>query len=150
MSADLPTPAPEDNEVGEKPPFPPVWLGDTHPGHRRSCAVRVKGACSCGFAQLPLSEQLLGRQPTGREAVLPLAGEFIHSLLSLPDDVHVVGATWENVYDQDRGNVLLTLRAFSDSEFPGKRVTAQFHEKWNVTTGRYETIFDGWEDAPEF
>jgi hypothetical protein len=82
-----------------------------------------------------------------RKALMPMAGEFLHQLLHLPDDVHIVGVTWERVYDRDIGNLVLELEAFSDDEFPSERVSAQFHEQANVTTGRYDTIFDGWVDV---
>lgn len=123
------------HEEGTQAPFPPVWDGDTTPGHHKSCAVRVKGKCTCGMAMVEEAKRIL----QAGKALMPLAGEYLHQLLHLPADVHIVGALWDGL------NVTLALEAFSTNEFPSGRVTARFHEDWNVKTGRRDVIFDGWE-----
>lgn len=141
------------HEKGQKPPFPPMYAGDPLAGHHRSCAFRLghDEPCTCGVWELeaPGPPESPSFRPVGRIAQLPLASDFIHSLLHLPEDVHIVDVTWENIHDADLGNVVLTLEAFSDNEFPSQRVTARFHEKFDVTTGKMTTMFDGWESIDQ-
>lgn len=86
--------------------------------------------------------------PKYSHAELSIAGEYLHRLLHLPDDVHIVDVTYESLYNSDRANVVLHLEAFSSDEFPGQRVTAQFHDEYNDRTGRkLKTVFDGWESV---
>lgn len=130
-------PTTDGHEEGAQAPFPAAWPGDPHAGHHRSCAVRVKSGCTCGYADWLLT------QITKDKALMPLASDFLRSILHLPPDVHIVGAKWEPVGDE--GNVIFALQAFNTDEFPGKRVTAKFHEHWDVRSGKREVIFDGWE-----
>lgn len=52
------------------PPFPPAWDGDTHKGHHRSCAVRVKHACSCGYEEFCKNRAALEQELVDRKATL--------------------------------------------------------------------------------
>lgn len=126
------------HEPGARPPFPPVWEGDVYAGHHTSCGVRVHSPCTCGMWELEQPGPPESPEPDGR-ALMPLAGEFLHGLLHLPDDVHIVGVSWDGL------NVVLLLEAFSTNEFPSGRVTAKFHTQWNVLNSKIDTIFDGWE-----
>lgn len=135
----------EGHEEGQKAPFPPVWAGDPYSGHHSSCGVRVKHRCTCGqdeFVALEaarLSSREEAERRAGRRAEMPLALEYLHDLLNIPADVHVI-----SIYATDL-NVVLELEAFADNTFPGTRVTARFHEEWDIKTGGKKIVFDGWE-----
>lgn len=132
------------HDEGEQAPFPPAWPGDIWPGHHKSCGVRVKTNCTCGMAEFE-AQQNVQEASAGRRAELPIAFEYIHQLLNLPDDVHIVGAHAE-LYDQaDFGNIIFEIEAFADNTFPGTRVTAHFRSQWDVRNGVQKVIFDGWE-----
>lgn len=125
------------HEEGAQAPFPPVWEADPFAGHHKSCGARVKVGCTCGYLDWLIT------QATKDKALMALAGEYLHGVLNLPADVHIVGATWESVGNS--GNVILALQAFDSDEFPSPRVTARFHEKWDLTSAKYVSVFDGWE-----
>jgi hypothetical protein len=139
-------PVVEGHGPGDRPPFPPVWEGDPYTGHSRSCGVRVKSPCTCGMWEL----EQPGPPETpsvGPVAEMKLAFEYLHGVLHLPPDVHIVDCYTEANSTPDLGNIVLLLEAFSDDEFPSTQVTARFHSVYNSFRPREDVVFDGWEDV---
>lgn len=134
------------HEEGKQAPFPPEWPGDPYAGHHRSCGVRVKIPCTCGQEAYLAQKAILDEaNKFGRVADLPVAAEYLHQLLHLPEDVHVIGCYSEHTPGGSI-NFVFVLEAFSDSEFPSGRVTAHFTTHYNADGNPTSTSFDGWED----
>lgn len=136
------------HEEGKQAPFPPEWPGDPYTGHHRSCGVRVKSDCTCGQAAYLAQQAELARakESTGRLAEMPVAAEYLHQVLHLPEDVHIIGVYSQHV-SGGALNFVFVLEAFSDSEFPSDRVTARFTRHYNDDGNPTGTSFDGWESV---
>lgn len=134
----------EGHEEGAQAPFPPAWEGDLWEGHHQSCGVRVKTGCTCGESER-IAEQDKIEESRGIRAKMPVAFEWLHTVLHLPPDIHIVGVSEDPNTTPDLGNLLIHMEAFSDGTFPHPYVIPLMHEKWNVSTGRMDVIFEGWE-----
>lgn len=121
MSADFDN---KGHEKGAKAPFPPVWKGDPWAGHHKSCGARIRTVCTCGYDEY--NRQIDEQMQPPNVARMPVAAEYLQERLCLPADVHIIGVEYERIEYADAINVIFVLEAFSDSEFPGRRVNAQF------------------------
>jgi hypothetical protein len=140
-----PTNDPPVNDEGHQAPFPPVWPGDPQAGHHRSCGIRVRSFCTCGQAAYLEAEAAAAKSETSRLADMTVAAEYLHDLMNLPNDVHIVGCYTEHIAGTI--NFVFVLEAFSDNEFPSSRVTARYTQRYSSDGNPTGTFFDGWESV---